>query len=69
MGTFPARFKYSYYMNTTSTTTKVHYFSAGPAILQQEVLAEAENAVRDFEDMGLSILEVSHHSKQFATST
>lgn len=43
----------------------VHNFSAGPAILPQSVFAEASKAVLDFQDMGLSILEISHRSPQF----
>ena len=43
----------------------VHNFSAGPAILPQSVLQEAAEAVRDFNGMGLSILEISHRSPQF----
>jgi len=38
---------------------------AGPAILPDEVLQQAEQAVRNFDGMGLSILEISHRSKQF----
>ncbi|MEM8584564.1 MAG: 3-phosphoserine/phosphohydroxythreonine transaminase [Bacteroidota bacterium] len=44
---------------------KKHNFSAGPAILPESVFAEASEAVRDFNGMGLSILEISHRSKQF----
>lgn len=44
---------------------KVHNFSAGPAILPASVMVEAADAVRDFNGMGLSILEISHRSKQF----
>ena len=40
-------------------------FFAGPAILAQEVLQEAKAGIEDFEGMGLSILEISHRSKQF----
>jgi phosphoserine aminotransferase len=40
-------------------------FYAGPAILAQEVLQEAQAAIVDFNGMGLSILEISHRSKQF----
>lgn len=40
-------------------------FSAGPAILPQEVFQEASRAVVDFNGMGLSILEISHRSKEF----
>ena len=44
---------------------QVHNFSAGPAILPQSVLAQAADAVRDFAGRGLSLLEVSHRSKEF----
>lgn len=42
---------------------KKHNFSAGPCILPQEVFKEASQAVLDFNDSGLSILEISHRSK------
>ena len=44
---------------------KKYNFFAGPAILPQEVLMKAAEAVTDFEGMGLSLLEISHRSKQF----
>ncbi len=40
-------------------------FYAGPAILAQEVLNEAKQGIENFDGMGLSILEISHRSKQF----
>jgi len=40
-------------------------FYAGPAILAEEVLEEAKQGIENFKDMGLSILEISHRSKQF----
>lgn len=40
-------------------------FYAGPAILAKEVLEEAKQGVENFRGMGLSILEISHRSKQF----
>jgi len=53
-------------MNTTSAiTNKVHNFSAGPAILPQEVLAKAAEAIINFEGSNLSLLEMSHRSKGF----
>jgi len=42
-----------------------HNFSAGPCILPQEVFQEASQAILDFNDSGLSILEISHRSKDF----
>ena len=44
---------------------KKHNFSAGPCILPQEVLLKASEAVQDFNGMGLSLIEISHRSKEF----
>ncbi|WP_313100881.1 3-phosphoserine/phosphohydroxythreonine transaminase [Epilithonimonas sp.] len=44
---------------------KKHNFSAGPSILPQEVFQKAADAILDFNGMGLSILEISHRSKEF----
>ncbi len=40
-------------------------FSAGPSILPRTVFENAAKAVLDFDGIGLSILEVSHRSKEF----
>lgn len=45
--------------------SKVHNFSAGPCILPQEVLQKAAEAVINFNDLNLSLLEISHRSKDF----
>lgn len=45
--------------------SKVHNYSAGPCILPQDVFTEAAKAVTDFNGIGLSILEISHRSKDF----
>ena len=44
---------------------KIHNFSAGPSILPQEVMAQAAAACLNFENSGLSLLEMSHRSKGF----
>ncbi len=44
---------------------KKHNFSAGPCILPQEVLLKASEAVVDFNGSGLSLIEISHRSKDF----
>lgn len=44
---------------------KVYNFSAGPSILPQEVFEEAAAAILDFENSGLSLLEMSHRTKPF----
>jgi phosphoserine aminotransferase len=45
--------------------TKVHNFSAGPGILPQEVLQQAASACVNFDDLNLSLLEISHRSKNY----
>ena len=44
---------------------KKHNFSAGPCILPQEVLLKASESVMDFNESGLSLIEISHRSKAF----
>ncbi len=44
---------------------KKHNFYAGPSILSQYTLDNCVDAIRDFAGTGLSILEISHRSKQF----
>ena len=44
---------------------KKHNFSAGPSILPREVIEQTAQAVLDFNGSGLSILEISHRSKDF----
>jgi len=48
-----------------TTTTRVHNFSAGPAILPIEVLEEAQQNLVSLPGVGMSILEISHRSKPF----
>ncbi len=45
--------------------TKKYNFYAGPAILPESVLHQAASAVTNFDNMGLSILEISHRSPNF----
>lgn len=40
-------------------------FSAGPAVLPVEVLEETRQAVYDFNGLGMSIMEMSHRSKEY----
>lgn len=44
---------------------KKHNFSAGPCILPQEVFLKASEAIMDFNESGLSLIEISHRSKDF----
>ena len=44
---------------------KKHNFSAGPCILPQEVLKKASDAILNFNNLNLSLIEISHRSKDF----
>ena len=44
---------------------KKHNFSAGPCILPQEVLQQASQAILDFNNDNLSLIEISHRSHPF----
>ena len=44
---------------------KKHNFCAGPSILPREVIEQTAQAVLDFNGSGLSLLEISHRSKDF----
>jgi phosphoserine aminotransferase len=44
---------------------KVHNFSAGPAILPREAMEAGSRACLEFNGMGMSLLEISHRSKEF----
>ncbi|MEG2261424.1 MAG: 3-phosphoserine/phosphohydroxythreonine transaminase [Raoultibacter sp.] len=45
---------------------RVYNFSAGPAVLPEEVLAEAAAEMMDYRGCGMSVMEMSHRSKPFA---
>ena len=45
--------------------SKIHNFSAGPAILPQEVIQNCSDAILNFAGTNLSLIEVSHRSKEF----
>ena len=44
---------------------RVYNFSAGPAILPTEVLEQAQAELLDFKGCGMSVMEMSHRSKEF----
>jgi phosphoserine aminotransferase len=46
-------------------TTRVHNFGAGPAALPLPVLAEAQRELLDFRGAGMSLLEMSHRSREY----
>lgn len=48
---------------------KKHNFSAGPSILPNEVFEKASKAIIEFDNTGLSLIEISHRSKEFIAVT
>jgi phosphoserine aminotransferase len=48
-----------------TTTAMIHNFNAGPSILPKEVFEEASRAIIDFNNTGLSVLEIGHRSPLF----
>lgn len=44
---------------------KVHVFNAGPCLLPQAVYEETIEAIRDFADTGVSVMSISHRTKEW----
>ncbi|GLB32171.1 3-phosphoserine/phosphohydroxythreonine aminotransferase [Lacrimispora amygdalina] len=47
--------------------SRVYNFSAGPAVLPEEVLKEAAEEMMDYKGTGMSVMEMSHRSKAYET--
>ena len=45
--------------------SRVYNFSAGPAVLPEEVLREAAEEMMDYKGCGMSVMEMSHRSKVY----
>lgn len=45
--------------------SRVHNFSAGPAALPLDVLEIIRNDIPDWQGTGMSVMEISHRSKEF----
>ena len=45
--------------------SRVYNFAAGPSILPEEVLKEAADEMLDYNGTGMSVMEMSHRSKDF----
>ena len=45
--------------------SRVYNFSAGPAVLPEEVLKEAADEMLDYQGSGMSVMEMSHRSKVY----
>ena len=48
-----------------STPKRVHNFNPGPAALPTEVLQQAQQEMLDYRGTGMSVMEISHRSKEF----
>lgn len=46
-------------------TNRVHNFNPGPAVLPLEVLQQAQAEMLDYKGTGMSVMEISHRSKEF----
>ncbi len=44
---------------------RIYNFSAGPAVLPEEVLVQAASEMLDYNGCGMSVMEMSHRSKEF----
>jgi phosphoserine aminotransferase len=45
--------------------TRVYNFSAGPAVIPEDVLAQAKEEMLDWNGSGMSVMEMSHRGKEF----
>ena len=52
-------------MKEEEIMSRVYNFSAGPAVLPEEVLKEAAEEMLDYRGCGMSVMEMSHRSKVF----
>jgi len=57
--------KHKTYIFIIFTDMKKYNFSAGPSILPQEVMKATAEACKDFNGIGLSLMEMSHRSKDW----
>ena len=59
-----------YFFTTLNIKVKIimraYNFSAGPAILPEEVLEEVQSELLDYKNSGMSIMEVSHRGKEYS---
>jgi phosphoserine aminotransferase len=46
-------------------TKQIHNFNPGPAVLPREVLQQAQAEMLDYKGTGMSVMEISHRSKEF----
>ena len=49
----------------TQNYNRVYNFSAGPAVLPEEVLKQAADEMMNYNNSGMSVMEMSHRSKTY----
>jgi phosphoserine aminotransferase len=59
--------RYTKLLSSRSTMARAFNFSAGPAILPEEVLLQAREELLDWDDSGMSPMEMSHRAEPFAS--
>jgi len=47
--------------------SRVYNFSAGPAMLPEEVIKKAASEMNDWQGSGMSVMEMSHRGKEFVS--
>ncbi len=57
--------KFRYFANSNGQVMKMHNFNSGPSILPAEVLTQAAEGIINFNNIGLSILEIGHRTTWF----
>ena len=60
-----AEFLIYFHIKEKKEMARVYNFSAGPAVLPEEVLKEAAEEMLDYRGCGMSVMEMSHRSKMF----
>jgi phosphoserine aminotransferase len=53
------------FLKVKTTTEMIHNFNAGPSVLPKEVFEQASQAILNFNNTGLSILEIGHRTSLF----
>ena len=57
------------YPSMVESKKTVYNFSAGPCVLPKEVLKQAQDELMDWHGSGVSVMEMSHRSKEFVSIT
>ena len=64
---FPFAFWGDLAMNRHAMNRQIYNFSAGPAVMPAAVLERAKDEMRSVNGIGMSVMEISHRSRQFGS--